>query len=659
MPKKKTSRASKIPSLPRRVTEDLSEADQFLKDGQPAEARKILQELDRRYPGLAPVLEMLVNTYYDLKDMRGYEGACYRLCKVDPDNADLTLAMGGAYLNNYRPALATQTLERFLRRWSGHERAGEARQTLEQVREGLKLELEELGLTEAEAFELARMNEEVRFSLDHGLYSQGRLAAERLLKRYPDFIPAINNLSQIHALQGESGRAIELCRKVLEIEPDNMHALSNLTRLLFLSGQPDEAAAVAERLKASQAPAADFWTKKAEPFAIMGDNQAVLDLYQQAKAAKALEPPETSPLFLHLAAVAYWQQGEEKQARRLWKKALDLQPGYDLAQQQLEDLEQPPARRSGAFAFPLSTWVTENVLRELARAVEPAARRKQDAAIHAATNQFLLKHPELVSIAPHLLQRGDPLGRDFVINLAGMSHHPQLLELIKDFTLGQRGTDKQRMKASQIVSEVGMLPSGAVRMWMQGEWHDVLLLNFEIGDEMDENLYSPEVSQLAEEAYYALQDDDPKQAQQLLEQAIALQPDSPMLLNNLAKALDMQGEEEKAHAMLLDIHQRFPDYFFGIVSMARIAMQAGDHEKTRTLLNGLMQRKKLHYSEYDALCMAQIDLSLAEKNKEAARSWFEVWERPDPENPKLEMYRLRLGLADSESVFRKLMRRGK
>jgi tetratricopeptide (TPR) repeat protein len=659
MPKKKSSRASKTPSVHRRVAEDLYEANQLLEDGEPEEACEILEELDRRYPGKAPVLEMLVNAYYDLKDMHGYEYACYRLCKVDPDNADLTLAMGGAYLNNYRPALAVQTFEKFVRRWSGHERAGEARQTLEQIREGLKLELEELGLTEAEAFELARTNEEVRFFLDHGLYPQGRLAADRLLKRYPDFVPGLNNLSQIHALQGESARAIELCRRVLEIEPDNIHGLSNLTRLLFLGGQPEEAVSVAERLKASQAPAADFWTKKAEPFAIMGDDQAVLELYKKAKAAKALEPPDTSPLFFHMAAVAYWQQGNDKEARRLWQKALDLQPGFDLAQQQLKDLEQPPARRNGVFAFSLNTWVTGSVIRELTRTVEPAARRKQENAIQIATDQFLQRHPELVSIAPHLLQRGDPLGRDFVINLAGMSHHPQLLELIKDFALGQRGTDKQRMKASQIVSEVGMLPSGAVRMWMQGEWHDVLLLNFEISGEIDENPYTPEVAQLAEEAYHAMQDDDPKQAQQLLEQAIALQPDSPMLLNNLAKALDMQGEEEKAHAMLLDIHQRFPDYFFGIVSMARIAMQAGDHEKTRNLLNGLMQRKKLHYSEYDALCMAQIDLSLAEKNKEAARSWFEMWERPDPENPKLEMYRLRLGLADSESVFKKLMRRGK
>ncbi len=517
MPKKKLSQASKMPSMPRRMADDLYEASQLLIDGKPQEARDILEELDRRYPGKAPVLEMLLDACYDLRDILSYEWVCYRLCKLKPDDADLTMAMAGAYIMNFRPALAIQTLEKFLRRWSGHERADEARQTLEDIRKGLRLELGELDLAEAEAFELARMNDEVRFFLEHGLYPQGKLAAEKLLKRYPAFVPALNNLSQIHAAQGENERAIELCRQALEIEPDNIHALSNLTRFLFLGGQPEEAASVAERLKASQAPASDFWSKKVEAFAIMGEDQVVLDLYKQAKAAKELESPETSPLFFHLAAVAHWQTGKEKQARRLWQKALERAPNYDLAQQQLDDLEKPPGERVGVWAFPISIWLTKSLIGELARTVESAARRKQEAGVQAAINQFLDRHPELIFLAPHLLQRGDQATIDFFIKLAGISHHPTLLAALKDFVLGQHGTDDQRMKASQYVNEAGLLPSGTNRMWVQGKWRDVLLLNFQISDEPVPGGYSPKVERLAEEAYYALQDNQPERAQRLLE----------------------------------------------------------------------------------------------------------------------------------------------
>ena len=655
MPNKKAS-PPKTPSLPRRVLEGVFDADQLLEEKQPAQAVKMLEELDRRHPGLPPVLELLTNAYYDLGDLHGYEWACYRLLQVDAGNSEAALALSGAYMANFRPALAVRAMESFLRRWPEHERAAEAHQTLKKLHTALRDELSELNLTPEEAFDLAIQNETVRFFLEHGRHQQGRQAAEKLLRQHPDFIPALNNLSQLYALQGETGGAIDLCRRVLRLEPENVHALSNLTRLLFLSAQPEAANAAAQRLKASSAPAIDRWTKKVEALSFLGDDDGILQIYQQAKAAGALKPPETDALFLHLVAVASWRLGKEKDARRLWKEALKLEPGFSLAQEQLDDLEKPPNQRHGPWAFPLPNWVAENTIRTLSKAASSAARRKQDAAVQNAALQFLEQHPELVFLASHLLQRGDPAGIDFFINLAGMSHRPDLLAALDQFIRGQRGRDEQRMNAAQTLSQAGVLPSGPTRMWMQGEWREILLLNFEITDEPDESHYSPEVQQLAEEAYYALQDNDPKRAQRLLEQAVALELDSPTLLNNLAKALDMQGEDQKAKAMLLDIHQRFPDYFFGIISMARLAMQAGDYEKSHAMLTGLMQRRRLHYTEFDALCQAQIDLSLAEKNKEAAHTWFEMWERPDPENPKLEMYRLRLALLDPEAILKKLSR---
>lgn len=653
---KKSPRTPKTPTLSRRTIEDLSTAEQLLDDGKPVEACQVLEELDRRHPGMAPVLELLMDVYYELRDMHGYEWACYRLNKLDPEDADLALALAVAYLGNFRPALAIQTLEKFLHRWSEHESAGEARQTLEKVRQGLKSELEGLNLPESEALELARQHEEARFFMDHGQYPQSKQVIEKLLKRHPAFVPALNNLSQIYELQGETERAIELCRKALEIQTDNIHALSNLTRALFLSGKMEESAALAEQLKASQALAADFWTKKAEALSFLGDDQGIVQLYREAKAAGKLKTIELNPLFLHLAAVAHWRQGHHKQARRLWKEALKLEPGYSLAQDQLDDLEKPVEERIGPWYFPLNTWVKESAIRDLLRSAKAAARRKQEGALQTATNKVLLAYPELVLLAPHLLQLSDSAAIDFVIHLAGISHHPDLLAALKDFILGQRGSDEQRINASQIVSNAGLLPSGAVRMWIKGEWRDIILLNFEITDEVTPTTSNPEAARLAEEGFYALQDNQPEQAQQLLEQAIAQEPDSPTLLNNLALALEMQGQSEEAKAMILDIHRRFPDYFFGILGMARLATIDGDYAAARSLLDGLMQRRKLHYSEYDALCMAQIDLCLAENNKDAARSWFEMWESVDPDNPKLEMHRWRLGLMHPKASFKKRLR---
>ena len=66
----------------------------------------------------------------------------------------------------------------------------------------------------------------------------------------------------------------------------------------------------------------------------------------------------------------------------------------------------------------------------------------------------------------------------------------------------------------------------------------------------------------------------------------------------------MQGQFERAHAIVSSIHTRFPDYFFGIISAAQLAFERGDPDEARDMLDGLSRRKRMHITEYDALCEA-------------------------------------------------------
>ena len=80
------------------------------------------------------------------------------------------------------------------------------------------------------------MNEETLILLDQGDPAGARKAAERLLQRKPDFLPALNNLSLIQWLDGHIDRAISTAQKVLDSDPDNVHALSNSIRFLCSAG---------------------------------------------------------------------------------------------------------------------------------------------------------------------------------------------------------------------------------------------------------------------------------------------------------------------------------------------------------------------------------------------------------------------------------------
>jgi len=77
--------------------------------------------------------------------------------------------------------------------------------------------------------------------------------------------------------------------------------------------------------------------------------------------------------------------------------------------------------------------------------------------------------------------------------------------------------------------------------------------------------------------------------------------------------------------------------------MAQILLRRGEIEEAKALIQPLLTREQLHFREFAALCSAQIELSLAEENREAAESWLAMWAAADPDNPSLSLWRRRVG----------------
>jgi hypothetical protein len=63
----------------------------------------------------------------------------------------------------------------------------------------------------------------------------------------------------------------------------------------------------------------------------------------------------------------------------------------------------------------------------------------------------------------------------------------------------------------------------------------------------------------------------------------------------------------------------------------------------KELLDPLMSRKRFHHTEFGALCDAYIDMHVAMRNREAARSWLDLWAGYDPDNPAVQRWQQRLG----------------
>lgn len=643
MVKKKTKPMGELAALPRRLLNKLAEAAELAEQEKWGEAHPLLVELDEQWPDNPDVLEMLLIACHEVSDRRGYLDACERLHSLRPDDADLHLALLHAYLSNAYLAHAQRTGQAFLERWPEHEDAAETRGILEIVEKDLRETFQDLEMDGEEALRLALENENVQLLMGREQHQPAIKLAQRLIEQYPRFAPAYNNLGQIYWLQAQWQNAIDIEQRVLAFDPENVHALGNLARYSLITGRSEDAQEYARRLKASTRPAADRAAKIVETLSFIGDDQGILDFARQAeKGEKAALDFENVPFVHHLVAAAKCRLGDEKGARREWEKALKLDANFSLAAQNLTDIKRPVGERHAPWSFSLGYWMSPGLLKEFAQFLAPLARKTHSKNAECLVQRFLDKHPEIIFLAPHMLDRGDEPGREMILMLAKAGRNPHLLEALKAFVLGQRGPDKLRMEVAHFLSEAGQLPSGMTRLWVQGKWSDMLLMGFEIYGEA-EHKHSRQVDKLAEEAISALRRDDSSRAEELLKKALELEPDSPDLLNNLAAAYEVQGRKQEALALAEQIHQRFPDYFFGKVSRARMLIQQGKIEPARQLLTPLLELKRLHFTEFDGLCAAFIDLYLAEKNREAARSWFHMWESADPENPQLESYRWRLG----------------
>jgi len=639
--KKKDRRSQKQPSgtLPRRITERLHDAAQLVSAGQLGRARDVLEELERRYPNHQDILLLLANVYHDAKDSAAYQAACERLVAIKP-SAGFTLMLAGAYLMNLMPLLALRTFHRFLDRWPDHPRADETRKTVADLQSNLDAHLAGLQMTGPDAMEVATLHEEVRSLLGQAKCSEARRTAEEVLRRRPNFLAALNNISQAYAAEGQMEQAIATAHRTLESDAENVHALSNLTRFLYLSGRTEEAKAYADRLKASPPKGFDVWTKKAEAFSYLGDDQAVVDVLQAFEHFADADRQPASPFFLHLAAVANFRLGHEEEARRRWKEALQLQPGFAPARANLDDLRKPAGERHAPWPFPFNHWVTEKFLNEMIAHYSPARSAALKQPDRPQTAIFLRNHPELGTLLPALLDRGDPSGREFGFRTAAMVKTPEMLAMLRDFALSQHGPDSLRSEAAQAAVEAGLLPPGPVRLWIQGEWREILLFGWEVsGEPFNRHHHSLQVQELLAEAFEALHEGKAEHSEALYKQALKLEPDSPDLLNNLAAAYQSQGRHTEAEALVRQIHERFPDYLFGRVGMAKFCIRDGRFAEAKKLLDPLLSQRCFHTSEFAALAAAEIDYWLAQKNKDAARPWLEVWERTVPDSPMLAVYR--------------------
>ena len=236
-----------------------------------------------------------------------------------------------------------------------------------------------------------------------------------------------------------------------------------------------------------------------------------------------------------------------------------------------------------------------------------------------------------------LLDRGDPPGRAMAVRIAQVARTPELLTALSDFAVSQRGPDLLRIDAARTAMQAGRFAPGFVHMWSHGKWTDVILFDFEIRDEATYR-HSPQVERWQTESIRLERAGDIDRAEELIRRALAVEPDAPDLLNNLASIYELRGQKSEAFALVHQLLERHPDYGFPRISLARESIERGDLDQARTLLEPLLTRKRFTAGEFAFYCDTQIRYLLARNDKEQARMWLDLWARIDPDDPRIAQW---------------------
>jgi tetratricopeptide (TPR) repeat protein len=369
----------------------------------------------------------------------------------------------------------------------------------------------------------------------------------------------------------------------------------------------------------------------------------VADTFDQAVGrgllTKAHVQPFESALLYHYAAVASARQGRVSEAKELWTKSHSICPGLDLVCENLDDLRRPAGEREGPWPFSMNQWFPRRLVDDMRDRLEPASRHKDNQRVREATSACLAEHRDLIALAPALLDRGDPAAREFVIHLAGITEDPELVSALREFVFGQRGSDQVRMDASNVLRQKGLVPSGPVRTWSQGEWKELLMLAWDIYTEPVQGKFPPEVAELSQQAMKALRLGHADEAERLFKESVDRAPDVPELRNNLAAAYLQMGRKQETRRLIEEIHAQFPDYLFGRTNLAQFLAADGETDKARKLLEPLLSLRRLHVSEFASLCGAQIQLAVCEARFDVARSWYSMLKQIAPNHPAAKQWK--------------------
>ncbi len=621
---------------------ELRRIDRLFTDDDTQQAYSQIQALCQRYPGQVELYQRMAHIALELNDMQGYGRACAQLMPLQPKNPNHIYGFASSFMNGAHVVLTWQMFKQAIALDPDNDLVAQAQDSIALLDKALDELLEPTNLPRDEAIAMMTLHEWAQVYLSWGEYEKCRELELQVLEVKPDMMPALNNLSLVAFIQNDLPTAIAQSEQVLTIEPENIHALSNLVRYCMLSGDRSRARAFADRLKVSQIDAWDPWNKKIEGLSYVGDDAAIVALWETLKDQE-LEKSSITSITLHLVAVALARQGEIAQARPIWQRALSLAPRLAVAQANLNNCNKPLAQRHRAWPFSMDFWMTETMRQDLVEGLEPIRQPKEPGKLSGFLQHYFEQHPQTIDWIELMLDRGDPASSQMALELAKNSEMPKLWEILRAFALGQNGSDGLRNEAAIALVRAKQLDPEKVRMWLNGAWQEISLITYEFHDDQPCE-HSPKVLKLMEQALTLLRTGTPAagiEAEALLQKALTITT-APDLLNNLAVAYLLQDREAEGIDLCRQIVADYPTYIPARVSIARFHLLKQETDIADAILKPILKHSRFHIDDLATFSEGYLLLLVQQQALDSAKGWLQLWAQVTPDHPRVKFWQQHL-----------------
>jgi Flp pilus assembly protein TadD len=598
----------------------LRRAAQLIDEDELEAAEQLLLPLRVQAPNNIEVWRLLFEIYAEMRHSTGLWETSYALVQIAPQVAEHVGNVVTTALSNGLFFNAHHFMKHYLAHFPNEVQAEAMRKALPDLERTIA-EIKVSGdMAPGLTAEDAMATEVVTMCFARGNVAEAERLSRLHIQRSPNLAAPRNNLGMCLAMQGHFEAAIAVMRETLDMHPDNLHTAANLCEFLYRNGQAEEARALLSRIDIPALPP-ETVLKQLEVYSMLDENALAVSAFERFRGRQPLAQLSFSPNGFHLVAAAYARLGNDGDAKTLWNHALKLDPDFSAAIENLDNLRRPVGERMAAFALSMDYWVPQVWETELVQI--GTAAQHSNALLRTTTNAWYESHPALAVALPILWERSDEAGRNFALYVASVAQLP----VLKDWALGEHGTDQDRLRALNGAVAAGFLPrSEPAEMLVQGRRQPILGMAYDVYFEADLTDIPKERLSLNEKIHAAIHAKNYARGETLARQAVAKFPEAPSSWNFLTAALQQQKKDEEAKAVLNETLERFPDYFFAKGDMVRLLIRENRLEEAEAWLVPLRKVERLHVSEFKLLCIANIEYAVAKREAYATQSWLAVME---------------------------------